>query len=146
MYRKVAAALVAALALTLASCGGSGTTTVSRAELVQRLNTACLAGQRVIRERMHGQRDATAYLNAVIADQKYVLSKVGNLETTGPAKAVFDGFKDVMRRRLVALERDASASRADFARVTAQEEPLISASGARTHAALVALRAPHVCL
>lgn len=145
MHRTVAATLVAALALVLASCGGSEVTTVSRAELVHRLETACLAGQRVTREHMHG-RTALTYLNAVIANQRYVLKRIGNLETTGPAKAVFDGFKDVMRKRLAALERVSGASRADFQRVVAQERPLITASGPKTHAALVALGAKHVCL
>lgn len=146
MHRTVAAALVAALALALASCGGSETRTVSRAELVHRLETACLAGQSVIHEHLRGRRDAIRYLNAIIAGQKYVLKQIGDLETTGRAKAVFDGLKDTMRRRLPELERVASASRADFQRTAAEEEPLISPSGRRVHAALVALDAKHVCI
>lgn len=145
MHRTVAAALVAALALALASCGGAETKTVSRAELVHRLETACLAGQRLTFA-AHRPRDPRAYLDIYITDQKYVLKRVGNLETTGPAKAVFDGFKDLMRRRLAALERIVSSSRADFWRVTAQERPLIYASGPKAHAALVALGARHVCI
>lgn len=145
MYRTVAAALVVALALALASCGGSGTTTVTRAELVRRLETTCLAAQDVTREQMHGQRTATAFLHAIIANQKYVLKHVGNLETSGPSKAVFDRYKDTVRQRLAALERVASASRADYPRVLAKERLVIGATGPRSFEALVALGAKHVC-
>jgi len=147
MYRTIAAALVAALTVALASCGGTETTTVSRAELVHRLETACLAGQRVTHEHLHGgrPRNATEFLNAIITSQRFVLKRIGNLETRGPAKAVFDGLKDIMRRRLAALERVASAPRADFQRMVAQERPRIDV-GTRTHAALVALGARHVCM
>ncbi|HEX4804387.1 MAG TPA: hypothetical protein VFU94_00680 [Conexibacter sp.] len=144
MYRTVAAALVMALALALAGCGGSEITTVSRAELVHRLETACLTAQRLTLTAP--PRDPRRYLEVIITNQKYVLGRIGNLETTGPAKAVFDGFKTTIRQRLVAYERIVAASRADFWRVVAQERPLISASGPKTHAVLVALGARHVCL
>ncbi len=148
MYRKVAAALVVALglALALASCGGSGTTTVSRAELVSRLETACTTAAAQTHGREQARREMKSYLSIIIANQKYVLSRVGNLETTGAAKPVFDNFKSVMRSRLAALERVSGASSSQFQSTLARERPLISASGPKTHEALVELGARHVCI
>lgn len=161
MHRTVAAALAAALALALASCGGSGTrtaggtaaaetataeapATLSRAELVRRLETACLAGSHMT-YKAHPPRDPRAYARLILVNERYVLKRVGNLETTGPAKAVFDGYKHALRKEVAALERVVSAPSHGFWSVVAKERPVISASGLKTHEAILALHARHVC-
>jgi hypothetical protein len=146
MHRKVAAALVAALALALASCGGSEKTeTVSRAQLISRLEATCLAGQREGKKQAQGSSGQEAFLKAVLADQKYVLDRVGNVEATGSAKADFDTYKDAVQRQVDLLERLASADRADLPRAVRAMQPQLEAVSTRARSSLVRLDAERVC-
>jgi acyl-CoA reductase-like NAD-dependent aldehyde dehydrogenase len=147
MHRKVAAALIAALTLALASCGGGQKTeTVSRAQVVSRLEAACLAGQREARKQAQRGSGREVFLHAIIANLRTIRDKVGNLETSGSGKAAFDSYKETVRARLDAFERIAAAGRADQPRVIRAERSVIGAGGQRAHAAIVRLGAEHVCI
>jgi hypothetical protein len=116
MHRKVAAALVAALALGIASCGGSETTTLSRAELVRRVELACREGQREVEKRgraSRGRGDQSSFIDAILAGQQIVMDRIDNLDTSGAARADFETFKDGLQARLDAIERVAEVDRAD---------------------------------
>jgi hypothetical protein len=142
MRRKVAAALVVALAVV--GCGGSGTTTVSGAQAVRRLEAACQAGtleaQKVARS--GAGRDNAA--KAVRAKLETILGRIDKLETSGAAKADFDTYKDTVRRRLDGLKRIASAD--DEQKAFAAEQPAMEAAGQRALAAMTRLGATHVCI
>jgi len=147
MHRTVAAALVAALALALASCGGSEKTqTVTRAELISRLESACLAGQRAAGRETSGKTGQRAFLTALLVYQKLVIDRVGTLETVGAAKADFDAYKDVVRSRLVVLERIAAASNGDLARSLRAAKPQLEALSTRAQVTFHRLGARHVCI
>jgi hypothetical protein len=117
MHRKVAAALVAALALAVASCGGSEET-LTRAQLVRRIETACREGQNEARKQSRGARtgDQTAFVAALLAGQNAELDALDGVNATGAAKADFEAFKEGVQERIDAIERVASADRADFQR------------------------------
>jgi hypothetical protein len=118
MHRKVAAAIVAALALAVASCGGSEKTTLDRAALVRRVELACREGQRASEREAKKSRATDGFnFDALLVGQRTVVDKIEDLDTTGAAKRDFDTFKDGMRTRLDLIERVASADRADQPRV-----------------------------
>lgn len=147
MRRKVAAALVAALACALAGCGGGERTeVVSRAVAIKRLEAACLAGQRATQAQMRGARDRTDAVLAVRANLQTILDRVGDLEPSGSARRDFDAYKASVKARLEAADRIAEADRSDFARAVARERRLLDASYVRGREAIVALRAAHVCI
>ncbi|HKG37559.1 MAG TPA: hypothetical protein VKB25_01095 [Conexibacter sp.] len=136
MHRKVAAALVAALALAVASCGGSETTTLSRAELVRQVEVACREGRRAGEEQARESRgDAGAFIDAVLANQKAVSDKIDSIEASGAAKADWGTFKSGMQTRLDAIERVASADRADQQRVIRSIQAEVEAATRRVQAA-----------
>jgi hypothetical protein len=102
MHRTVAAALVAALALGVASCGSSESLT--RAQLVRRIEIACREGQQLIRRRMRASSRPRAFIAAIIDEQRYVLDRVGGLHPTDAAKAQFDAYKNGLEQRLQVFE------------------------------------------
>ena len=147
MHRKLAAALVAVLALGLASCGGTRRTeTVSRAEAVSRLEAACIAGAREGRRHWHPGESHVTYVKAIIAEMKTISDQVGNIEASGPARAAFEAYKATLRARIDAAERIASADQADVRQAMKAAEPAISAGSIRAHAAIVRLGARHICI
>jgi len=147
MHRKVAAALVVALALALASCGGGQKTeTVSRAQLISRLEAACLAGQREARRQMREGGGEVAFAQAILANLKTISDKVANLETTGPEKALFDTYKATLPTRIEALEKIVSADRGDRQHVIETQRVVIGAAGSKGHDAFLRLGARHFCV
>ena len=147
MHRKVAAALVAVLALGLASCGSSQKTeTVSRAQLISRLEAACLAGQRAAKAQPNGETNQAAYLNGIIANLRTIDEKVGHLETTGAAKPFFDTYKASLAPRIEALEKILSADSADRQQVIRTQRDVISTAGERGHTAFLRIGARHICM
>lgn len=120
MHRKVAAALVAALALAVASCGGSETETLTGAALVRRIETACREGERAsAKQSRTGPRGPTGFVAAVLAGQRAELDALDNVNTTGAAKGDFEAFKKAVKDRIGMVERVASADRADIQRAMA---------------------------
>ncbi len=112
MHRKVVVAIVAALALVAASCGGSETTTLGRAALVRRVEIACRAAQDATSRA--GRETRTPDPIAVLrAGQEVLVDRLEELDASGAAKADFDAFKEGVRARLDAIDQVASASRAD---------------------------------
>jgi len=116
MHRKVAVAIAAALALTVASCGGSETTTLSRAALVKRVETACRAAQDASRRQARATRTPDP-IRALAAGQRTLMEKIEKLEGSGAAKADFDSYKEGVKARFDAIEKVVAAPRADRARV-----------------------------
>jgi hypothetical protein len=147
MHRKVAAALVAALALGVASCGGGQKTeTVSRAQLISRLEAACRVGQAEAKAQMKAGRGQAVFVQAILANLKAINDKVKNLETTGSEKVLFDTYKATLPTRIEALEKIASADRADQQQVIKTQRVVIGTAGERGHAAFLHLGARHICI
>jgi hypothetical protein len=134
MHRKVAAAIVAALALGIASCGGSETTTLSRAELVRRVELACREGQRESQKLARAARDSdgqSGFIDAVLTGQKMVRDRIDGYETSGAAKADFAAFKQSIQARIDAIQRIADADRADQPRAIRALQPQMEAAARR---------------
>jgi len=130
MHRKVAAALIAALALAVASCGSSEET-LTGAQLVRRIETACKEGQREGLRQNRAARGADArmtFVTAMIAGQKKELDALDHVTTTGAAKADLEAFKAGVQARIDVIERVASADRADFERALADARPAAEAA------------------
>jgi hypothetical protein len=117
MHRKVAAAIVAALALAVAGCGGSESTTVDRAELVKRVSAACRAAENTAAKAAARAQRSDNPFAAYRAGQELLLERVEDLDTSGSAKADFDAYKEGLRTRFAAFEKVAAASRAERERV-----------------------------
>jgi hypothetical protein len=114
MYRTVAAALVAVLALGVASCGGSGTTTLTRAELVRRVEVACREGQRASQKVTRASAGGrSAFIQAILASQRTVMDRLEDLEASDAAKTDFAAFKSGVQTRLSLIQRVASADSGD---------------------------------
>jgi hypothetical protein len=114
MHRKVAAAIVAALALGVASCGGTETTTLDRVQLVRRVELACKDAQEKWNERFRETRRSDRSLRD---GQQFLVDRLGELDASGAARDDFARFKDGVRARLEAIETVVDAPRADRGRV-----------------------------
>ena len=118
MYRKVAAALVAALALGIAGCGGSESE-LTRAQLVRRVETACRQGQQVAdrEQRAAGRgRGMEVFIDSVAAGQQAILDRIGDLNVPDELQDDFDALRSGMQERLDLLERAGSVDRAELER------------------------------
>jgi hypothetical protein len=138
MHRKVAAALVAALALGIASCGGSESE-LTRAQLVNQIEKACREGQRVSAEKQRAigrSGGMTAFVNSIVAGQEALIDRTEDLKAPDAAQANFDAFKDGLRERLDQMQRVASADRADLQRAIREVQPRIEAISRRLTAAV----------
>jgi hypothetical protein len=138
MHRKVAAALVAALALAVASCGGSEET-LTRAQLVRRIETACKEGQREGTKQVRaarGAEDQATFIAALLAGQKAELDALHNVKSTDAAKTDFAAFKEGVQARIDVIERVTSANRADFQRALRAAQPTAEAITRRVEAAI----------
>lgn len=126
MHRRVAAALVAALALGVASCGGSES--LARAEVVERVEAACRAAQQRMTQAQREARDgATGFLAAAVAGQRLLAERVEAIEPAGEVADAVDALKAGLVERAELIERIADAPRSEQSRVTA-------AAGRRTEA------------
>jgi len=138
MHRKVAAALVAALALAVASCGGSESETLTGAALVRRIETVCREGQREAAKAARAARGSSGqatFLSAVLAGQKVVSDALDDVTTTGAAKADFEAFKAGVQTRVDLIERVASADRADVQRAMREVQSEAEAASRKVEAA-----------
>ena len=125
MHRKVAAALVAALALGIASCGESGKT-LTRADLVRQVEAACRQGQQVAQQqgRASGRSGGpTTFVTAIIAGQRVIVARIKNLNGAGDAKSDFATFKQSMQQRLALFQRVQSAGSAGLQRAIRAVQP-----------------------
>jgi hypothetical protein len=117
MHRKVAAALLAALALGIAGCGGSEET-LSRAQLTSRIQAACRQAQRAQEARMRRSARGSgtaAFIDAVVAGQKVAVERIDELHPTDAVQSQFDAFKQGMQDRVDLFERVASVDGSDAA-------------------------------
>lgn len=138
MHRKVAAALVAALALGVASCGGSEET-LTRAQLVSRIEQACKDGQAESQRQMRasGRSAGTSgFIEAALAGQKTELEAIDDFKVPDAAKADYENFKAGVQARVDAIERAASADRADIQRAMRSVQAEAEAAGRKVEAAV----------
>ncbi len=141
MHRKVAAALVAALALGIASCGESGRT-LTRADLVRQVEVACTQGQRVTQQqsRASGRAHSMAtFLAAIIAGQRVVVARIKDLNGAGEAKSDFADFKQGVQQRLALFARVQSAGSAGLQRAIRAAQAEAEAVSRRVHDAATRL-------
>jgi cytosine/adenosine deaminase-related metal-dependent hydrolase len=139
MHRKVAVALVAALALAVASCGGSESETLTRAQLVRRIETACKEGQREGTKQARasgGANGQQAFIAALLAGQKKELDALNNVKSADAAKADYEAFKEGVQARVAVIERVASADIAHFASIVRAAQPTAEAISKRVEAAI----------
>jgi hypothetical protein len=136
MYRKVAAALVAVLALGIASCGGSEPE-LTRAQLVRRVQTACAEARTVSERQGRNNRtgDQMGFIATIVAGQEVAVERIENLNAPAAAQDEFDTFKQGIQDRLDQLKRITSEDRADVPRAVRAVQPQIEAIGRRMAAA-----------
>ena len=131
MHRKVAAALVAALALAVTSCGGSEET-LSGAQLVRRIETACREGTRAGARQVRAERDSQeTFLAALVTGQKAELDALDGVNATDADKADYEAFKEGVQARIDTLERVSAADRADFQAALRDATPAAEAAARR---------------
>ena len=120
MHRKVAAAIVAVLALGIASCGSSEGPELTKAQLVTRIEIACRSGRQATEEYARAHREdagsALHFVSSILAGQQAVKDKVDELNAPAAEDADFDRFKQGMQDRIELLERVQSAGKADVER------------------------------
>lgn len=133
MHRKVAAALVAALALAVASCGGSDEQQLSGPALARRIETVCREAQRRAQARLRSSRsdDETAYVAVLVAVQREISEQLGEIEPADGASSNFDAFKQAMDERTELFERLDSVDRAQLQRTMENIEEEANAVGER---------------
>lgn len=136
MHRKVAATLVAVLAFGIASCGGSEET-LTRAELVRRVELACRQGQQEAQKAARAARgdDGGAFFEGLLAGQKAVMDRIDDFTASGAAKADFEALKDGIQVRLDAIEDVVAADRADRERAIRSVQADVEAASRRAAAA-----------
>ena len=144
MHRKVAAALVVALALGVASCGGGQRTeTVSRAQLVSRLESTCAAALRAPQPK--GSTRQAVLAKAIVGELNTIRDTVGQLEISGREKADLEAYKASLSPRIDVLERIASADRADQEQAIREAHPVLEEASETARGALDRLGLRHVC-
>jgi hypothetical protein len=139
MHRTVAAAIVAALALAVASCGGSEKTTLSGAALVRRVELACRSAQRES-ERAAREAARSDPFAGIRAGQRFLVDELDGLDASGAAKADFNTFKEGVRERFDAIETVASADREDRNRALRSVQRSATAASERIESAARRLR------
>jgi len=139
MHRKVAAALVAALALVGAGCGSSETLT--RAELVRRIETACRQGQAQVQAstRARGGSQSAQQVRFVTAlrdSQQSFVDTLDDLEPPDAAKSDFEAFKQSIEARAELIDDVASAGagKIDQAMRSVQREATVASQRAEQSA------------
>lgn len=120
MHRTVAAALVAALALGIASCGG-GEAALTRAQLVKKIELACREAQRQSQRRIRAitgssNRSREAFITAVVDGQRAQLDRIEDLHPSDAVKADYVAFKDGLKQRLDLFSRLKSVGGANLQR------------------------------
>ena len=132
MHRTVAAALVAALlALGVASCGGSETTTLNGDALVRRIELACRDGQRAAEEKARSASRSDggeAFVEAILANERTVRDKLDGVTTAGAMKAEFEAFKQTVDRRVELIEQLTGVDRAQREALVRRLQPQIEAT------------------
>jgi len=143
MHRKVVAALLAVLALGVASCGSSETT-VTRAQLVSRIERACrvaqqAAQQQIGRAQASARRSGAALAEALVNYQRYVLARVEHVKSSdATAQSDLTAMKAASRERLAMVER-ARAAGANAQRAITAMQAQSEAVTRRIQAALAGL-------
>jgi hypothetical protein len=130
MHRSVAAALVAALALGVASCGGSEEP-LTRAQLVRQIEVACREGSKAGRRVKRSSEPRALLIDRLVTGQRAAVEEIDDLNPAESVKADFEAFKQQMHARAdlfaragshsgAALVRAMNAAEAEGIRITKQ--------------------------
>lgn len=105
MYRTIAAALVAAAVLGVASCGGTEAT-ITRAQLVEKIDAACTAARETTQKATRSTgTEVAGYLAGLIAGRRALLKQIDGLNPAAAAdKQDLEGFKKGEQERLAMFE------------------------------------------
>ncbi|HMJ03232.1 MAG TPA: hypothetical protein VK506_09825 [Conexibacter sp.] len=110
MHRKVAAALVAALALAAAGCGGSESLT--RAQVVTRLEAACRLAQERTAEESRGARTEN-FFAALLVGQRVLVKRIDGIEPPDELSDDVETVKTGFAERTDMVARVADTPRAE---------------------------------
>lgn len=134
MHRKVVAALVAALALGVASCGGSEET-LSRQEVVRRLEAACRQAQERGQQASRDARGPDAFFLAVLAGQRHLTRAVEGIEASDDVADEVATLKSSLAERTGLVADVAETPRAEQERAMQAASDRIDAASRRAEAA-----------
>lgn len=140
MHRKVAAALVAALALGVASCGGSDSEPLSRAQLGRKLQAACAEARRRAEAQLRASRDGeSAFVTMLISAQRSIAERIDEVEPSDAVQAQYDALKQAADERLELLESLESLEGRELERAMVRIEGEANASTQRLQRAAEAI-------
>jgi hypothetical protein len=138
MHRTVAAALVAALALGVASCGGSEET-LTRAELTSRIETACREAQKIAQKKMRASARSSegnsSFLVGILTAQRTLMQRIEDLNPSDAQKANFAAYKRAIQQRTAMFARLDGLSDDALARATSSMQAEAEAVTRRVTAA-----------
>ncbi len=114
MHRKVAGAVVVALAFALAGVTGcgSGDEPLTKAEFVRQTNAACKA-QPPKASTTSRTRGPEGFLTQVLAQQQLIIDGLDGINAPDELDSDFTKLKDAMGQRLEIVERAVAAVKAD---------------------------------
>jgi len=111
MDRKIAAALVSALALGVVSCGSAGPK-LTREQLISKVEAACQEGGQTTQREMRGSSSTPVqYGSAITAGQRVIVARLRGLNPPAAAKRDFIAFQAGMQQRLQVYEQVLAALR-----------------------------------
>lgn len=134
MHGKVAGALVVALALALASCGGSDT--LSKGDFVKQANAAC-ATARKDAEKVRGKGIA-AFADRVEEYQRNKLKGIEALKPPDEMKTSYAAYKGALSQRTDLIVRLVTTLKAR-GRISKQDEKAVAALQVKEEKAATAL-------
>lgn len=105
MHRKVAGAVVVALALGVASCGG-GDEPLTKAELVKQVNVVCKGKPQKARS---GKRGPNSFFEQILAQQKEIDEGLDALTPPAELEDEFAALKEAQEGRRALLEKAIAA-------------------------------------
>lgn len=121
MHRTVAAALVAALALGVASCGGSEEA-LTRAQLVRQIEVACNEGRKAASRVKRASEQRTLMVDRLLAGQRTAMDQIDDLKPAEGVKADFEEFKQQLHARSDLFSSVKSLSGAALVRAMNEKE------------------------
>jgi GTP1/Obg family GTP-binding protein len=122
MHRKVAGALVVALALALAGCGGSST--LSKADFAKQASAACTTARKDSEKTK--AKGIAAFVDKIEAYQRNKLKGIEALKPPDELKTAYAEYKDALTQRADLINRLGTIVKARH-RVSKQDEKTVAA-------------------
>lgn len=141
MCRTIGAALIAAAALGLSSCGGTEAK-LTRAQFVSRMDAVCAQARGATEAQARANRAAEGtpqerFFAAYIGGQRVFLRGLGAINPPDAAKQDLHAFEQGVRQRLVLLERlhgaDAAGMRSMVAATQGEQRAIFERLDAIAH-------------